>query len=153
MKRTILLLLLALSCPISLAGNLTGVRRIDIAIEDLDADSAVCQITKESIDTVIRFVLQQSKLRIVSDPATFDGFIYIAVTTNQERGLYFSSVVTQFNTVITGKTRYGTGMYPGTLFSRNSLLSGASGTFGNRITRSVEDSVKKFVVEWAKDNP
>ena len=57
--------------------NLRGLRSANLAIENLSNAAAQCGIDKPLLETSLRFILQQSRLRLVSDAHVY---IYLRVT-------------------------------------------------------------------------
>lgn len=61
------------------SGALTGLRNFSIVIENLQPAAARCGVTKNRLETDLRFVLGQSGL-VIADQGPTDGIIYLNVT-------------------------------------------------------------------------
>src|ERR1041385_7272833 len=59
------------------AKNLRGLRSADLAVENLSDAAAQCGIDKPLLETSLRFILQQSRLRLESNARAY---IYLRVT-------------------------------------------------------------------------
>jgi hypothetical protein len=128
--------------------ELQGLREFDVVIEGLSQSSIACGINDSLINTALRFVLQQSKIR-VNRQAT--SFIYVAVATIPPwQGSCRFSVRLEVHTPIIVR---GSGVPGwGAVWSGSAIYSDAVHAIPKTLTEAVESLSKRFVVDWSSVN-
>jgi hypothetical protein len=129
---------------------LRGIASADIVIENLSEAATACGVTKSVLDTSVRFVLGQSRIKIDSSA---DPYIYINVNVIRLKEIdlcvfnYFvafraAARVISNNVIVTGADLWsqgGVGAYPRSETRR-------------AVTENIEGLTKNLVVEWNKTN-
>lgn len=113
-----------------------------------DLSNNSCGLTESALDTSVRFILSQSRIRIAPGNGASD-YVYLNVNIlpNCELADYQLSVNSKVTVTTSNRDVYGA-----MIWRDGGLLSGASNTH-DRIVSSVEEVVKEFVVDWSAANP
>jgi hypothetical protein len=130
---------------------LRGMASADIVIEAISEEATACGVTKSALDTSVRFVLGQSRIKINSS-VTFPT-IYININVIRLKGIDFCV----FNYFAAFRA-------PAIVISNNAFVAGADlwseGGIGayprsetrRAVTENIEGLIKNLVVEWNKTN-
>lgn len=133
--------------------ELKGVRTLGVVVEDLDKDAENCGITKDLLDSSVRFVIQQTKLRL-QDYVTADGFVYVSANMIflSARNSCVYSLAVQFSTHGQSVTQYGSGDFLMTVFERNMVGINERYRTPEQVGKAVEQMVKQFIGAWLRAN-
>ena len=136
---------------INLLNQLKGIYEVDILVE-VYGDVKECSIKKESIVTTVKYILQNSKVKIKKDDP-FVPMLYVSV------GLIKSGAVCTGDLDIRvqsldGKDPLGLGNYGYFVYYRNGFLTsgGSQSEFIKGVDSGIETMMKEFVVEHHEDN-
>mgnify|MGYP003658802549 FL=1 len=131
--------------------QLKGIYEVDILVE-VYGDVKECSIKKESIVTTVKYILQNSKIKIKKDDP-FVPMLYVSV------GLIKSGAVCTGDLDIRvqsldGKDPLGLGNYGYFVYYRNGFLTsgGSQSEFIKGVDSGIETMMKEFVVEHHEDN-
>tara|TARA_R110001599_G_scaffold332335_1_gene547655 strand:+ start:116 stop:580 length:465 start_codon:yes stop_codon:yes gene_type:complete len=131
--------------------QLKGIYEVDILVE-VYGDVKECSIKKESIVTTVKYILQNSKVKIKKDDP-FVPMLYVSV------GLIKSGAVCTGDLDIRvqsldGKDPLGLGNYGYFVYYRNGFLTsgGSQSEFIKGVDSGIETMMKEFVVEHHEDN-
>ncbi len=135
---------------------LRGVNNLSLVIESLDSDAMECGVTKTDIEMGVRFILQQSKIRLSKEAR--GGMIYVGTIVGKTGGgstlfciATFSMEVAVMGTVRT--VEYGVLKEDlVTLWSQRTLLSLPRQAPGKKTSEAIEGLAKRLVVDWSKVN-
>lgn len=151
MKKLLGIIFLAmLSCNVSIAA-INGIDKVRILIESLNDQAKKCGLSETEITTSVKYILQNSKLKIVPYTEYQIPTLYVNVSLGyNESGAfcYSDSTLEVFD--------YGT--YNGrdafiTYYSKSQIASGGSGSaFGNFVIGQIESLSKSFIVSWSEVN-
>src|SRR4051812_38319022 len=86
MLRIIIAVLLATVSLVALGQSstqkgLAGINNVGILVDGLDADATACGLSEEALQTSLRFVLQQSRIRVVDNSRSDGTYLYVNVAT------------------------------------------------------------------------
>lgn len=147
MKKLLGILVLGLFFSSNAYANLKGIVEMQLLIEPLNAKAKICGIKRENIETSARYILSNSKIKIVkSHPIT----LYINSNIGENDGCYTSTSIRVYKTMKdVGSNNWGNFIY----YSDGGIASGGTGAdFGNPYINSIEQMLKKLVVEHSNDN-
>ena len=147
MKKLLAIMVLGLFFSSNAYANLKGIVEMQLFIEPLNAKAKICGIKRENIETSARYILSNSKIKIVkSHPIT----LYINSNIGENDGCYTSTSIRVYKTMKdVGSNNWGDFIY----YSDGGIASGGTGAdFGNPYINSIEQMLKKLVVEHSNDN-
>jgi hypothetical protein len=122
---------------------LKGIRSLSVLIEEVSPNS--CGVTKADLETDVRYVLSQSRIKIVDN--VFGGYVYVAVTVLDDCSAANVEIAVEVNAVISRTKREELV----DIWDKTELLGGRS-EMQTRIGDTVEQLTKKLVVDWASVN-
>jgi hypothetical protein len=138
----------------SYVGSLTGVTKIELLIEDLDANNKACGITEEIIRDAFMYPASSSRLQIARDDPSAP-FFYIQVTTLHSNvgacashihyQLYFHQLV---QPVFTPSPRNLDMVF----WNEGSIMMSQQNQHAQMVKENVENYTKKFLTKWNFDN-
>ena len=126
------------------ADSLTGVREIDIVIEDLDADARNCGISNDLIDASIRIPISNSKIKLVNSQSS--PYLYANVNAFSQGAYCVLSMRLEFSKYAISEKQVGTFWRKGqvAVWERNNA--------GRRVANEFESYAKQFIAAWLKAN-
>jgi hypothetical protein len=123
------------------ASHLRGIQGFSVVIEDLSSSAQQCGITRQELDTSLRFILSQSKIIIDKDQGAIID-LNVTVSDNCDASVVLK-VITPAKTLITNK------VLPASIWRQGMLILGHAKIY---IDSAVEDLAKKLVVDWSSVN-
>ena len=151
MKKFITFIIVALLyCTPSFSSNsLKGIDKVKILIEELNDNADKCGLSKNQIETSIKYILQNSKIEVVSltTPATT---LYAQITLGSHSGGFcYSSTRIELYDYMRVKGNMVDVVYYG---STTIAAGGVGSTFSKFLLNQLEGEIKKFVVAWSEVN-
>jgi len=129
-------------------GDLAKVRSLGIVIEDLNAAALRCGITKNGLDTSLRFIIGQSKIEIAKTALITDakdGFIHLEVIVqNNCAALVSLSVYSNVTIQSSGKFAQAA------IWTQNGIRTGGNASVDTK--ELVEEAAKMLVNDWNSVN-
>ena len=127
--------------------GLVGIREVGILIERLDKGAAGCGVDTQTLTTSLKFVLQQSRIKISDNP---DDKPYLYLNLNILPDCTASVMLILFaGATIDHTQRHVTA----NVWQDGGLMTSYKHTARQRISNYVESLAKKFVVDWNFANP
>jgi hypothetical protein len=128
---------------------LRGIASVNLVIEELDEDAKTCGVTESVLDTSVRFVLSQSRIKINSSASSY---IYINVNvmslTSSDSCVYNYSV--SFNSSV--KVVANNVFAIAETWSKGGISVYRRSETPRRVAENIERVTKSLVVEWSKAN-
>ena len=151
MKKLLAIIVLgSLLCNYSNANpSLKGIDVINITVENLPPSAKKCGLTKEQIRTSAKYILQNSKIKIVPiDQPGFSLYIQVNVGYHQADYCYSSARIEVYDSIL-HKGRLADAIY----YNSSVIASGGTGSaFGNFVLGQIESLMKELVVKWSDVN-
>ena len=126
---------------------LGGLHRLNLVVETLSAGAAQCGVTKDLLETSLRFIIGQSRIIIVGEGEPRDAYIYLQVTM-LGRPICAANVylgVSTFVTVnLTNHVTYAR------VWDANTVRTGGDAPRG--VSDDVEQLAKQLVNDWSAAN-
>jgi hypothetical protein len=129
---------------------LKGLREFRVVIEDLDGNAKACGITASLINTSLRFVIQQSKIRLTESYGR--PWIYIRVSVLSPQ-LGFCTYSTEMTVTAKIFVQESTESGWGKIWDKVVLSMYAISDTPKMVSATVESLAKQLVVDWATVNP
>ena len=148
MKKLIGIIVLSLLFSLNAFADLKGITEMKLLIERLDPQDKDCGVTREQLETSVRYILSNSKIKIVDQGSV--PTLYINSNIGQNNGCYANTAIEVYKYMKDpGSNNWGSFMY----YSSREISSGGKGTaFGNPYINAFEQQLKRLVVEHSKDN-
>ena len=148
---SIIFVSLLLSGSANAFNKLKGINEVDLLVE-VYGDVKACPIKKESIVTAVKYILQNSKIKIKKDDA-YVPMLYIAVGAIKSGGVCTADIDIRVE-AFPAKDPLGLNNSGYFVYYRNgSMTSGGSQSeFLNSIVNAVEIIMKDLVVKHHEDN-
>ena len=131
---------------------LNGIDKINILLEDLGEHAEKCGLSESEITTSIKYILQNSKIKIVplSDYKEPTLYVRVFLGFNESGGGFcYGSAKLEV---------YQLGSYNGrqadiVYYSNSRIAAGGNkDAFGNFVIGQIESMTKRFVVKWSEVN-
>ena len=154
MKKLLVIVVLGLFCCNFSNASMKNIPEINTLIEDVfvNDSSKICGLTQNDIDTSLKYILSNSKIKI-TDLNKYDiPTLYIAgqVNTNGTLCVASISISLYFYPAKDPLKNDNSGEF--VYFRTGSSLASSTSIFKNNYINSLEMLLKRFVVEWAEDN-
>jgi len=127
----------------SISTNLTKLSTLAVLVEDVNSNS--CGLTKEDVDTSLRFVLNQSKIFIPNAGAQDYIYLNVSILDDCSAASVELNVNSEVKVVSNQRVVYGA-----TIWNEGELLSGPN--MRSRVMTAVEELAKRLVVVWSSVN-
>jgi hypothetical protein len=127
--------------------ELAGLNQFALFIEDLDEDAKACGVNQDAIETSVRFIAQQSRMRIgARGPG--DPHIYVSITALKNCSVAVGlSVGTRVVIQRTNKAADGA-----KIWGQHVISAGPRPSTAKRVSDDVESMMKELVVDWSGAN-
>ena len=125
--------------------SLKGLRTFAVAIGNIDTDATKCGITKQGLDTSVRFILGQSDINVTDDSSPSDATLYVNVTALDTCAVTYTLTVRAIVRIEPTKSFTVAGIW-----DQGSIMTGSN--MSARLKEAVEEHVKKLVNDWNSVN-
>jgi len=128
--------------------TMNEIKKIGLLVEYLSDRS--CNVTKESIETTTKYILSNSKLKITEDYN--DPYLYIQPIILEGTTVCFGALaifLKKSHMLKDGSYNSGDFIY---YYNNTAILKSGKDRFKGYFIESLEEEIKKFVVEWSEDN-
>jgi hypothetical protein len=131
--------------------KLKGINEVDLLVE-VYGDVEECSIKKESIVTAVKYILQNSKIKIKKDDA-YVPMLYVAVGLITTGGVCTGDLDIRVQT-LDGKDPLGLGNFGYFVYYRDGTLTsgGSLSEFAKAVNDGIETLMKELVVKHHEDN-
>ncbi len=148
MKKILLTVLLSLFLCGNTFAELKGIFKVKLLVEYLSEAAKKCSVTREQLETSVRYILSNSKIEIV-DQGSYP-ILYLNSNIGFNSRCYANTAIEVYKYMKDNESNnWGTFIY----YSSREISSGGTGvTFGDPYINSVEQQLKKLVVEHSNDN-
>ena len=150
MKKILKIVFLSLFVSSFAYAELKGISKMNLLVEDLSSKAATCGITTKKIETSVKYILSNSRIRIIDKFQFGTPTLYIQATISNNSGLCYSNTKLQVYEYIRhpNSNNWGDFVY----YTSSGIQSNNQPYFGKFFFEQLEDRVKRFVVEHNKDN-
>ena len=125
--------------------NLAGLTRFFLIIDGLNDNWKMCGVTKESLETSLRFILGQSKIKLVEDGGE-QGVIALSVNVNRNCAINYDILV-KTNVWILATKQIALGA---TIWNEGWVMSGGNAAVD--FSGLIENAAKVLVNDWNSVN-
>ena len=131
--------------------RLKGINEVDLLIESLNGSAAEkCSITEKQIETTVKYVLSNSKIKLSQNPS--DPLLYIKVIVINDGtacSVYSSITVETFT-----DAPFNSGNRGRFIYYKNDRISsgGINSGIGKFVLDKIEEMMKEFVIRHHEDN-
>tara|TARA_B100000965_G_C19063528_1_gene528928 strand:- start:82 stop:531 length:450 start_codon:yes stop_codon:yes gene_type:complete len=149
MKRFLGIVFLSLFVNNFTYADLKGITEMKLLIEYLNPKAETCGVSEEKLETSVRYILSNSKIKIVGE-AEFVPILYINANIGNNNGCYANTSIEVYKYMKDpNSNNWGHFVY----YNSNEISSGGEDAkFGDPYINSFEQQLKKLVVEHSKDN-
>ena len=150
MKKILKIVFLSLFVSSFAHAELKGISKMNLLVEDLNTKAASCDITVEKIETSVKYILSNSRIKIIDKAQLGIPTLYIQATISNNSGLCYSNIKLQVYEYIRhpSSNNWGDFVY----YTSSGINSNSQPYFGRFFFEQLEDRIKRFVVEHNKDN-
>jgi hypothetical protein len=150
MKKILEIVFLSLFMNSFAHADLKGISKMDLLVEDLNKKAISCGVTKEKIETSVKYILSNSRIRIIDKFQRATPTLYIQITVSKNSGLCISntSLMVYEYTKNSSNRNWGDFIY----YTSNGIQSNTEPYFSSFFFDELEERVKRFVVQHSKDN-
>ena len=133
------------------ASFLKGINEVDLLVE-LYGNTEECSIKKESIVTAVKYILQNSKIKIKKDDP-YVPMLYVSVGVIESGAVCTGDLDIRIQS-LDGKDPLGLGNYGYFVYYRNGFLTsgGSLSEFAKAVDDGIETMMKELVVKHHEDN-
>ena len=128
--------------------TMNEVKKIRLLVEYLS--DRPCNVTRESVEITTKYILSNSKLKITEDYN--DPYLYIQPIILEGTTVCFGALaifLKKSHMLKDGSYNSGDFIY---YYNNTAILKSGKDRFKGYFTESLEEEIKKFVVEWSEDN-
>jgi hypothetical protein len=130
--------------------RLKGINEVDLLVESLSEYAEECSITEKQIETTVKYVLSNSKIKISEKAFTPILYIKSVVTYYENICSVYSKITVQ---TFSGKDPYKLGNRGSFLYYHNDRMASGKGmSLGNVVIEQIEEMMKELVVKHHEDN-
>tara|TARA_R110000823_G_scaffold298529_1_gene418925 strand:- start:37 stop:495 length:459 start_codon:yes stop_codon:yes gene_type:complete len=151
MKKLLSLIFVSLLLSGSANATMKGIFEVELVVEILGPPSKECSITEQKVETAVKYILQNSKIKLKEDP--YNPLLYVKVVVVKTGGVCTTSTRISLLSLY-AKDPLGlenSGRFE--FYSDQHITSGGPlSTFGNSAIGAMEEMMKKLVVEHHEDN-
>ena len=131
------------------SAKLKGISKASLLIEELPKAAESCGITRDKIETSVRYILSNSKMKIVEDKKFRYPTLYIKVNVDYNSICYSSTRVELFRYIKDpDSSNWGDFIY----YFDGGISSGGKSNHGPTAIIQLEDILKNFVVKHSQEN-
>jgi len=150
MKKLLSIMVLGLLLSGNANATMKGIFEVELMVENLSNYAKECSVTKQKIETAVKYILQNSKIKIKD---SYSAVLYVKV------GVIKAGDVCTANLDISVFSYFGKDPFElensGTfVFYRNSHMTsgGTISSFANSVVSGIEGLMKELVVKHHEDN-
>jgi len=128
--------------------TMNEVKKIRLLVEYLN--DRPCNVTRESVEITTKYILSNSKLKITEDYD--DPYLYIQPIIMESEGICTAALnvsLKQSYMLKDGSYNEGDFVY---YFNNTLIFTSSKNSFKGYFVESLEEEIKKFVVEWSEYN-
>tara|TARA_B110000027_G_C16044582_1_gene267061 strand:+ start:39 stop:497 length:459 start_codon:yes stop_codon:yes gene_type:complete len=151
MKKLLSIIFVSLLLSGSAHATLKGINEVDLLVEQLSPDGEKCSLTRRSIETTAKYILQNSKIKITDSAYTPLLYIEVIVLNNGGSCSVFSRITVE---TFAAKDPFKLGNSGAFVFYQNSRIvsGGTDSNIGNFVISKIEEMMKELVVKHHEDN-
>ena len=150
MKKILKIVFLSLFVSSFAYAELKGISKMSLLVEDLSSKAASCGITVRKIETSVKYILSNSRIRIIDKLQVGTPTLYIQATISNNSGLCYANTKLQVYEYMQhpNSNNWGDFVY----YTSSGIHSNSQSHFGRFFFEQLEDRVKRFIVDHNKDN-
>ena len=129
---------------------LKGINEVDLLIESFNRSAEKCSITEKQIETTVKYVLSNSKIKLSENPR--DPLLYIKVIVINDGTA--CSVYSSITVATITDTPFNSGNRGRFIYYKNDRISsgGINSGIGKFVLDKIEEMMKELVVRHHEDN-
>ena len=151
MKKFLSIIFVSLLLSGSANATMKGIFAVELMVENLHKYAKECSVTEQKIETAVKYILQNSKIKLKDHP--YNPTLYVKVNVIKAGGVctahIYISVFSYFGKDPLELENSGT-----FVFYRNSHMTsgGTISSFANSVVSGIEGLMKELVVKHHEDN-
>ena len=150
MKKILGIFFLSLFVNTFAYADLKGISKMDLLIEDLNKKAISCGITKEKIETSVKYILSNSRIEIIDKLQLGIPTLYIQITVSENSGLCISNTKLMVYEYIKNRNNRNWGDF--VYYNTMGVQSNTKTYFASFFFDELEERVKRFVIQHGEDN-
>jgi hypothetical protein len=151
-KKFLSIIFVSLLLSGSANATMKGIFEVDLLVESLNKYAKECSLTRDSIVTTVKYIMQNSKIKIKKADAYLPT-LYVKVGLIKSGNVCTADIDISVES-LDAKDPLGLENYGFFLFYRNGVMTsgGSPSVFANSVINAVEEIMKDLVVEHHEDN-
>ena len=149
MKKFLSIIVVSFFFSVNAYATMNEIKKIGLLVEYLSDRS--CNVTEESIETTTKYILSNSRLKLSGD-SLYDPYLYIQPIIMESEGICTAALnvsLKQSYMLKDGSYNEGDFVY---YFNNTLIFTSSKNSFKGYFVESLEEEIKKFVVEWSEYN-
>jgi hypothetical protein len=151
MKKLLSIIFVSLLLSGSANATMKGIPEMELMVENLGNYAKECSVTEQKIETAVKYILQNSKIKLKDHP--YNPTLYVKLVVIKAGGVCTShldiSVFSYFAKDPLELENSGTFVF----YQDSHMTSGGSlSDFSNSVVSAIEEMMKKLVVKHHEDN-